>query len=247
MLVKRETSSSGVFDLESIEAADSSGVPTPRGAAWSNDGRSLGLPPPPSSDEVTGHARMPSVSSLTPLSLDTFEADVPTPRVARRDLGPANVEPSENERITVPAPAAPVASPRKLRRVIGAAIVAVAAVVVLLAARRGGPAPEKASAASSNPAPPTVPRVIPQPPSLPAAKPSATVLVQAPPAVRGTTAHAPEAPRTKKAATDARPDAPRSSRPKLWAAQLPADDAKAKDAPIVDPWHGTEPTARGSR
>jgi len=248
MLLKRDTPISGVFDVETIEATDSSGVPTPRVVAWSNDHlttteplpvvtakkepteRGLGIPPPPPGAEISWHSRMPSIASLSPLSMDNFEAGVPTPRVPR----PADVEPSENERITVPAPPLVETSPRKRRRVLSASILVAATVLVLLVARRGTEGPESASAAAARP-------VVHEPAAI-APSEHAPLAVETNPTPRApavsanTDVH--EAVPATKPVVEAHLDAHRRARK----ARTPerTNVVAGTDTSVVDPWHGSE-------
>jgi hypothetical protein len=260
MLLKRDTPISGVFDLDAPdgpEALDSSGVPTPRGVAWSNDHlttseplpvvtaktepteRGLGVPPPPTSAEVAWHSQMPPIASLSPLSLDTFEAGVPTPRVARAEAGAAaKVEPTENERITVPAPALPANSVRNRRRVISASIVAAAALLVFLVARRGASGPESASAAAARALAPTsnaFPAVEANTPlPAPVQTPPETLL----PAETSANAHVDEAEHTSKPATDGRSSTHRRSHAKGHVPARSTSAPSSTDTSVIDPWHG---------
>lgn len=121
---------------EELEGS-ASGVPTPR--YWSTivsatttplpvvrattepTQRGLGIPPPPSAAGAEWLSLMPPLTSVAPLSLDAFDDDAK--HEPRSPAGTVS-EPTENERITVRAPAN--SSARRLRRRRAYAIAALA-------------------------------------------------------------------------------------------------------------------------
>lgn len=67
--------------------------------------RGLGIPPAPTAEEAAAFARMPPLTSVAPLSLDAFDETV-APKVSpESDPSSPPTQPTENERITVRAPA----------------------------------------------------------------------------------------------------------------------------------------------
>jgi hypothetical protein len=271
MLVKRDTSISGIFDADSaIEATDSSGVPTPRGVPWSNDHltgsdplpivtakteptqRGLGIPPPPSSREVSWHSPMPAITSLSPLSLDAFDEGAASPRTTDADVAPSDAKATENERITVRAPPpARGKTSRQRRRALSVVVVATAAVLVSLVARRATLGPDGVSAAAASapmsgavakvapaflggaaiPAPPASSQSTPETPSA-AVPPSA--LPSEDPGTKGSV-------RTTEPASDALPHKRRRSRTEARASERAS--AATSATPVVEPGRVAEPGA----
>jgi hypothetical protein len=162
----------GIFDSteESAIEASVSGMPTPR-ALWTTEPltgstplpvvtatteptqRGLGIPPPPSAKEATWLQEMPSFTSMPPLSLDTFDERAARARAAARAAAASgsersSMEPTENERITVRAPAVRGMTARQRNQAVAAALLVAAALFLGLFARRATVAPERVSAAA---------------------------------------------------------------------------------------------------
>jgi hypothetical protein len=140
MLVKRKDRLSGLFDPYSdgddvhspwrdddqfADAAENSAVrpvpssatPPPVPTAKSQPTqRGLGIPPPPTEEEAAAFTHLPTLTSAAPLSLDAFDEDA-APKASDESDGRApQAELSENERITVRAPAKEASSSRPRRR-----------------------------------------------------------------------------------------------------------------------------------
>jgi hypothetical protein len=99
--------------------------------------RGLGIPPPPSVEEMAWFERMPSLTSVTPLSPDAFDREAAPTSPTGRDGFPSSLEPTENDRITVRAPAtAGKTESARRRRGYAIALVALLGVVVGLLNRR---------------------------------------------------------------------------------------------------------------
>ncbi|HEX4338789.1 MAG TPA: hypothetical protein VH062_22945 [Polyangiaceae bacterium] len=147
------------------EAAAGSGVPTPRAISWSNahlsgstplpvvtaaikepTQRGLGIPPPPSSREAAWLHQMPPLTSVPPLSLDAFDERAASARAAAKRPAEKSPEPSENERITVRAPAMRGMTTRQRRRAFALTVAAAAALFLGLFARRVTLVPERVAA-----------------------------------------------------------------------------------------------------
>jgi hypothetical protein len=115
--------------------------------------RGLGIPPPPSAKEATWLQEMPSFTSMPPLPLDTFDERAARARAAARAAAASgsersSMEPTENERITVRAPAVRGMTARQRNQAVAAALLVAAALFLGLFARRATVAPERVSAAA---------------------------------------------------------------------------------------------------
>jgi hypothetical protein len=108
--------------------------------------RGLGIPPPPSAREAAWFHQMPSLVSVPPLTMDAIERGSSTAPIA-----PA--EPTENERVTVRAPALTGLTPRqKWRRAVSVALLAAALFLSVVFARREAVPPEGSAVAQGSPA-----------------------------------------------------------------------------------------------
>ncbi len=141
--------------------ANASGVPTPRfwdvqvpagstplpvvTAKAEPTQRGLGVPPPPSAEEMAWFEQMPSLTSVAPLSVDAFD-DETAKRPAPRNALALKAEPTENERITVRAPATGDTARARRRRAYAVALFALLGGVVAVLHRRRAAPNEHASA-----------------------------------------------------------------------------------------------------
>jgi hypothetical protein len=119
--------------------------------------RGLGIPPPPTSEEAAAFAQLPSLTSVAPLSLDSFD-DGAAPKASPQSNVPLQRTDTENERVTVRAPAKSDSTSRTRRRWYYA-LAALLVAGLLLAMMRHHPATadDRVTVPASRVSPPQLP------------------------------------------------------------------------------------------